>query len=119
MPLRTAARKCPDAIFLPLDTAAYDEASEEVMGLLRDFGHPVEVWGWDEAYVGADVDDPLQLAEQIREVVAAGTGLSCSVGISDNKQRAKVATGFGKPSRRAEQMKLQASTSSPRTTGWR
>ena len=37
------------------------------------------------------------LAEQIREVVAAGTGLSCSVGISDNKQRAKVATGFGKP----------------------
>ncbi len=97
MPLRTAARKCPDATFLPLDTDAYDEASEEVMSLLRDFGHPVEVWGWDEAYLGADVDDPFQLAEQIREVVAAGTGLSCSVGISDNKQRAKVATGFGKP----------------------
>lgn len=98
MPLRTAARKCPDATFLPLDTDAYDEASEEVMGLLRDFGHPVEVWGWDEAYVGADEStDPFQLAEQIREVVAAGTGLSCSVGISDNKQRAKVATGIGKP----------------------
>ena len=71
MPLRTAQRKCPDATFLPLDTAAYDEASEEVMSLLRDFGHPVEVWGWDEAYVGADVDDPIQLAEQIREVVSA------------------------------------------------
>ncbi|WNG94603.1 DNA polymerase IV [Mycobacterium sp. ITM-2016-00318] len=99
MPLRTAARKCPDAVFLPLDTDAYDEASEEVMGLLRDLGHPVEVWGWDEAYVGAEVDDPIALAEQIREAVAAGTGLSCSVGISDNKQRAKVATGFGKPSR--------------------
>ncbi len=100
MPLRTAARKCPDAIFLPLDTDAYDDASEEVMGLLRDIGHPVEVWGWDEAYVGAELDDsqdPIELAEQIREVVAAGTGLSCSVGISDNKQRAKVATGFGKP----------------------
>ncbi len=100
MPLRTAARKCPDAVFLPLDTDAYDDASEEVMGLLRDIGHPVEVWGWDEAYVGAELDDsqdPIKLAEQIREVVAAGTGLSCSVGISDNKQRAKVATGFGKP----------------------
>jgi DNA polymerase IV len=100
MPLRTAARKCPEATFLPLDTDAYDEASEEVMSLLRDFGHPVEVWGWDEAYVGADLkdtDDAFQLAEQIREVVGAGTGLSCSVGISDNKQRAKVATGFGKP----------------------
>jgi DNA polymerase-4 len=97
MPLRTAARKCPDATFLPLDTDAYDEASEEVMSLLRDFGHPVEVWGWDEAYVGADVDDPIELAQRFREVIAAQTTLSCSVGISDNKQRAKVATGFGKP----------------------
>jgi DNA polymerase-4 len=97
MPLRTAARKCPDAVFLPLDTDAYDEASEQVMNLLRDLGHPVEVWGWDEAYLGADVDHPIALAEQIREVIAAETGLSCSVGISDNKQRAKVATGFGKP----------------------
>ena len=99
MPLRSAARKCPDATFLPLDTAAYDEASEQVMNLLRDLGHPVEVWGWDEAYLGADVDRPIELAEQIREVIAAETGLSCSVGISDNKQRAKVATGFGKPAR--------------------
>jgi DNA polymerase-4 len=71
------------------------------MTLLRDFGHPVEVWGWDEAYMGvADPDNtvsPITLAEQIREVIAGGTELSCSVGISDNKQRAKVATGFGKP----------------------
>ena len=97
MPLRTAARKCPDATFLPSDPAAYDEASDRVMGLLRDLGHPLEVWGWDEAYLGADVDDPVALAERIRTVVEAETGLSCSVGISDNKQRAKVATGFAKP----------------------
>jgi DNA polymerase-4 len=97
MPLRTAVRKCPQATFLPSDSAAYDEASEQVMGLLRDLGHPIEVWGWDEAYIGAAVDDPFELAEQIRTVIAAETGLSCSVGISDNKQRAKVATGFGKP----------------------
>lgn len=97
MPLRTAARKCPDATFLPSDPDAYDEASEQVMGLLRDLGHPLEVWGWDEAYLGADVEDPVELAERIRTVVAAETGLSCSVGISDNKQRAKVATGLAKP----------------------
>ena len=97
MPLRTAARKCPEATFLPSDSPAYDEASEQVMGLLRDLGHPVEVWAWDEAYIGAAVDDPFALAEKIRAVIEAETGLSCSVGISDNKQRAKVATGFGKP----------------------
>lgn len=97
MPLRSAARKCPDATFLPSDPAAYDEASDQVMGLLRDLGHPVEVWGWDEAYVGAHIADPIELAERIRTTIAAETGLACSVGISDNKQRAKVATGFGKP----------------------
>ncbi|MDT5174820.1 MAG: polymerase [Mycobacterium sp.] len=97
MPLRNAARRCPDATFLASDPAAYDAASEQVMGLLRDLGHPVEVWGWDEAYVGLSAGDPAELAEQIRTVVASETGLSCSVGISDNKQRAKVATGFAKP----------------------
>ena len=97
MPLRTAARRCPEATFLPSDSDAYDAASEQVMGLLRDLGHPLEVWGWDEAYLGARTDDPVRLAEQVRAVIAAETGLSCSVGISDNKQRAKVATGFAKP----------------------
>jgi DNA polymerase IV len=97
MPLRSAARRCPEATFLPSDPPAYDAASEEVMGLLRDLGHPVEVWGWDEAYVGLQTGDATELAEQIRAVVQSETGLSCSVGISDNKQRAKVATGFAKP----------------------
>lgn len=97
MPLRAAARRCPDATFLPSDPQAYDAASAEVMGLLRDLGHPVEVWGWDEAYVAATGADPLGVAERIRTVIASETGLSCSVGISDNKQRAKVATGFAKP----------------------
>jgi DNA polymerase IV len=102
MPLRAAARKCPEATFLPSDPAAYDEASSRVMGLLRDLGHPLEVWGWDEAYLGVDdagddTVDPFRLAERIRTVIAAETGLACSVGISDNKQRAKVATGMAKP----------------------
>jgi len=100
MPLRTAARRCPPnsgATFLPSDPPAYDAASDQVMGLLRDLGHPVEVWGWDEAYVSVTATDPTQIAEQIRAVVFSETGLSCSVGISDNKQRAKVATGFAKP----------------------
>ncbi len=97
MPLRAAARRCPEATFLPSDPAAYDAASEQVMGALRDLGHPVEVWGWDEAYVAVAAVDPTEAAQQIRSVISSETGLSCSVGISDNKQRAKVATGFAKP----------------------
>ncbi|HEX2213926.1 MAG TPA: DNA polymerase IV, partial [Mycobacterium sp.] len=97
MPLRTAARKCPDATFLPLDTDAYDAASEEVMGLLRDFGHPVEVWGWDEAYFGGDVADPFLLAREVRAAVFAATGLSASIGIGENKLQAKIAARYAKP----------------------
>ncbi|MFE3441631.1 DNA polymerase IV [Nocardia sp. NPDC059180] len=96
MALRTAARKCPDAIFMPLDMATYEEASDEVMAVLRTFG-PVEVWGWDEAFLAADTDDPEALAREIR-VAIAELDLTCSVGLGDNKLTAKLATGFAKSS---------------------
>src|SRR3954469_5958226 len=77
MPLRQAARRCGDAVFLPLDRPAYDAASARVMTTLRSFPVVVEVWGWDEAFVGADTSDPEQLARAIQARVRAETGLSC------------------------------------------
>ncbi len=98
MPLRTAARKLPDdAVFLPVDKPAYDEASAEVMAVLRGFPVTVEVLGWDEAFLGVEADDPQEVAEAVQREVLAATGLHCSVGIGDNKLQAKIATGFGKP----------------------
>lgn len=97
MPMRTAAKKCPECVFLPADRAAYEAVSERVMATLREFPVVVEVMGWDEAFVGARTDDPEALAADIREAVFGETGLSCSVGIGDNKLRAKTATGFAKP----------------------
>ncbi|MFD9889847.1 DNA polymerase IV [Amycolatopsis sp. NPDC059027] len=97
MPLRTAAKRCPDAVFLPTDAPAYEEVSERVMAVLREFPVVVEVLGWDEAFLGAVTDDPETLAADVRRAVAERTGLSSSVGIGDNKLRAKLATGFGKP----------------------
>ena len=97
MPLRTAARRCPDAVFLAADNPAYEAASEEVMAVLRSFGPTdgavVEVMGWDEAFVGAATDDPEGLARRIREAVRSGPRLTCCVGIGDNLLRAKIATG--------------------------
>lgn len=106
MPLRAAYKKLPDAVYLPLDMGAYDAASADVMDVLRSTGHPVEVWGWDEAYLGvsargAEVDPfddaaVFDLAERIRRDIFDRCGLTSCVGISDNKQRAKMATGFAK-----------------------
>jgi DNA polymerase-4 len=99
-PLRTAARRLPaDAVFLPVDKPAYDEASAEVMAALRTLPIDLEVLGWDEAFVGPHDPsvDPVELAERIRSTVREATGLTCSVGIGDNKLQAKLATSFGKP----------------------
>lgn len=101
MPLRTAVKRCPDAVFLPADKPAYEAASEQVMAVLRGFdGVTVEVMGWDEAFVGATVADEAaadDLARRIQAAVVAATHLTCAVGIGDNLLRAKIATEFGKP----------------------
>ncbi len=97
MPLATALRRCPDAVFLPSDRPAYDAASAEVMATLRTLPATVEVWGWDEAFLGVSTDDPEAFADEILTRVAATTGLSCAVGIGDTRLLAKTATGFGKP----------------------
>ncbi len=106
MPLRIAARKIPDAVFLPVDKDAYNEASDRVMATLRSLtwgGVPVvvEVLGWDEAFLGpgeghGELGDPRVFAQHIRSAVQAATQLTCGVGIGDNKLRAKIATAFGK-----------------------
>jgi len=96
-PLRTAARRCPDAIFLPVDRAVYDAASAVVMSTLRQLDAVVEVMGWDEAFIGARTDDPVALAQKIQRLVREAANLDCSVGIGQNKLQAKIATGFGKP----------------------
>jgi DNA polymerase-4 len=99
MPLRAAYKKCPSAVFLPSEPAAYDAASAEVMDALRAFPVVVEVWGWDECFVGAETEDPEELAASLRAAVESRTSLTCAVGIGDNKTRAKLATNFAKESR--------------------
>jgi DNA polymerase-4 len=98
MPLKTAVRRCPEAVFLPVDLPVYEAASAVVMQTLRAFpGTVVEVLGWDEAFVGVTTDDPEATARSLQAAVLAATRLHCSIGIGDTKVRAKVATDFGKP----------------------
>ena len=97
MPLRTALRKCPDAVFLPLDRPVYEAASKEVMATLRSLGVVVEEWGWDEARVGMRTADPVEFARLVQATVYERTRLRCAVGIGETRLQAKTATGFAKP----------------------
>lgn len=85
MPLRTAAKRCPDAVFLPVDTDHSLEASGRVMETLRTFGGVVQVLGWDEAFVAVETADAEALARRIQRTVHDRTALWCSIGIGDTR----------------------------------
>jgi DNA polymerase-4 len=96
MPIRLAARKCPDAVFLPVDMPAYQQASAQVMATLRTFPIRLQVQGLDEAFIGGDIDDPHRLAAELKAAVADRTGLTCAIGIGRNKNQAKIAARYAK-----------------------
>ena len=98
MPTSRARRLCPQAILVPPDFAAYKEASEKVMTLVRGAVDRVEVVGMDEAYL--DLDGLMSPKAAMRRLVAdirAATGLTASVGIGPNKLVAKVSSDAEKP----------------------
>jgi nucleotidyltransferase/DNA polymerase involved in DNA repair len=97
LPMRTAARRCPDAVFLPADRDAYEAASAEVMTALRQLGYVTEELGWDEAFVAAETGDPEAVARRIRQHIKEATQLESSVGIGENRIQAKLASSFAKP----------------------
>lgn len=104
MPLRTAWRLCPQAVFLPVDFAAYREVSERMHAILRATAAPVESLGLDEAFL--DVTDLLAagafdsgeaVAQLIKRRIAEELHLTASVGVGPNKLVAKIASGLQKP----------------------
>jgi DNA polymerase-4 len=97
LPMRTAARRCPDCVFLPVDRAVYEAASDAVMTALRSLGAVTEVMGWDEAFLAVDTGDPEGFARRVQQTISAASQLDCTVGIGENRLQAKLATNFGKP----------------------
>ncbi|WP_375487131.1 DNA polymerase IV [uncultured Jatrophihabitans sp.] len=102
MPMSQALRRCPHAVVLPPDRAAYTAASTHVMGILRDVTPLVQPLSLDEAFL--DVSGavrgqgrPGAIAAAIRERVSAELGLTCSVGVAPTKFVAKLASARCKP----------------------
>jgi len=98
MPAATARRRLPDAIYIPPDFSAYREASREVMAILRANAETVEVVGLDEAYVDlTGLFAPKATMRRISTQIRRETGLTCSIGISENRLLAKITSELGKP----------------------
>lgn len=99
MPLRTAYKRCQEAVFLPVDFTLYERESERFMAILRGYTPLVESFGLDEAFM--DVSDcptpPLDIAREIKRRIREELGLTASVGIAPNKLLAKMASDMNKP----------------------
>lgn len=92
-----ARRRCPDAVFVRPDMAAYREWSERVWTLVRALCERVEVVGIDEGYLLLGDDEPAAEARAVQLAVRERVRLSCSLGVASCKVVAKVASDRDKP----------------------
>ncbi len=99
MPLRTARRLCPEAVFLAVDYREYEKVSERIKAVLREFSPVIEDAGIDEWFLDiSHVDKPPEMfGREIKDRIRAQIGLTCSVGIAPNKLLAKIASDMNKP----------------------
>ncbi|MBI4833346.1 MAG: DNA polymerase IV [Planctomycetes bacterium] len=102
MPISEAYRRCPTAIFLPVDMEKYSRVSGEIFKLLYEFTPVIEPVSIDEAFL--DITEsykifgtPLKTCALIKERIKKETGLTASLGMAPVKMVAKIASDLKKP----------------------
>ncbi len=102
MPLRTAYKMCPQAIFVDGHPERYREYSEKVFQTLRGFSPLVEMASIDEAYLDMTGTErlhgpPLRAAHLLHQRIHEATALNCSIGIATSRLVAKISSDQAKP----------------------
>jgi DNA polymerase-4 len=102
MSVTEAYRRCPHGVFLPVDGRRYQQASRDVMAILRRFTPQVEPISIDEAFLDVTGSRPLfgegpEIAAAIKAAIRDDVGLTASVGVATTKLVAKIASDLRKP----------------------
>lgn len=102
MPLRTAAKLCPDGIYLDGHPHLYREYSGKVHAILCKFSPKVEMASVDEAYLDMTgtarlLGPPLKAAHDLHDAIGRELNLNCSIGIGSARVVAKIASDLAKP----------------------
>lgn len=102
MPLRTAGKLCPHAVFLEGHHEKYGEWSDRVATILAKFSPIVEMVSIDEAYLDLAGTErlhgpPLAAADKLLRMITRTTDLPCSGGLATTRLVAKVASDQAKP----------------------
>ncbi|HVC27664.1 MAG TPA: DNA polymerase IV [Nitrososphaerales archaeon] len=102
MPISTAYRLAPNAVYLPPRWERYADVSNQVMAILRRSGEKFEQTGIDEGYLDVsdrtkNVEEAKDLAMAIKKDIRDSLGITCSIGVAPNKSLAKIASDRQKP----------------------
>jgi len=102
MLIHEAKKLCPGIILIPPTRGLYEKKSGEVMEILSRYTPVIQQNSIDEAWLdltGCDTlfGKPLEIANRIMDDIRNELDLWCSIGISDNKFLAKMASEFKKP----------------------
>lgn len=101
LPISIAWRLCPNAIFLPVNMKLYQEVSERIMEILKNYSPIVEQVSLDEAYLDLSSQENYEKTKKLAEKIKAGIlekeKLTSTIGIGPNKTIAKMATNQAKP----------------------
>lgn len=102
MPISRAYRLCPTAVYIRPDFGKYIEVSKHIMDVFRQRADKFEQVGIDEAFLdvssrAGEVNQAKELALQIKKDLRQSQGLTCSIGIAENKSCAKIASDLMKP----------------------
>ncbi len=102
MPLRTAYKMCPQAVFVDGHPERYRDYSHKVYEVLCSFSPVVEMASIDEAYLDMTGSErlhgpPLRAAHNLHGKMKSATGLNCSIGISGSRMVAKIGSDLAKP----------------------
>ncbi len=102
MPLRTAYKLCPQAIFIDVHRTRYSEYSARVREVLDRFSPIVEMASIDEAYLDLTGSSrlhgpPFAAAHKLHQMMKQETRLNCSIGVSGSRLVSKVASDQAKP----------------------
>ncbi|MBT7163119.1 MAG: DNA polymerase IV, partial [Victivallales bacterium] len=90
MPSSTAARLCPNAVFVPVRGERYGEVSGQIMTIFREFTPFVQPISIDEAFldmtsIPGSAAAPTKAARALKNRIREQTGLTASVGVAPNK----------------------------------
>ena len=102
MPMFKALAACPDAVVIRPDMAKYSEVGREVRAEMRRLTPLVEPLSIDEAFLDLGGTQtlhgacPAQLLAALAKRVETAFGITVSIGLSDNKFLAKVASDLDK-----------------------